>query len=190
MQRLLQTSSLLLITLLSFSVWGKSLQAERQSIIERDPRNRAVEFSLSISDKQLNFCVTNITGEGRPMDVFRVFLHTAAQLKNRSFQHVNLCFRQQTRFVLSGSHFTTLGEELETQNPTYTLRTFPEKLKRADGQAAFDVHQGGLIYLMRAQMSDFNRMNKAWYLAELVKEREAKKNALRPKSFAPDNEVF
>ncbi|MBB1488631.1 hypothetical protein [Oceanospirillum sediminis] len=180
----------LLFALLSASASAQILHKEKKAVLEQDSRNTAVAFSLTTTKKQLNFCVHNLTEQGSAMDVFRVFLHTAAQLKDRSFDQVNLCFKKEPRFVLSGQHFSTLGEELGIQNPAYTLRTFPEKLKKPDGQQAFNIHQGGMLYLMRAQMNDFNHMNEEWYLEDLVKEREAKKDALRPRSFAPDAEVF
>ena len=180
----------LLLTLLSTSASAQILHKEKKAVLEQDSRNTAVAFSLTTTKKQLNFCVQNLNDQGSTMDVFRVFLHTAAQLKDRGFDQVNLCFRKHTRFILSGEHFVALGEELGVQNPAYTIRTFPEKLKKSDGQQAFEMHQGGVLYLMREQMADFSRMNEVWYLSDLIREREARKDALRPKSFAPDDEVF
>ena len=39
-------------------------------------------------------------------------------------------------------------------------------------------------------MKDFHDMNGVWYMNELVAEQKAKTDALRPKEFAPDDEVF
>ena len=72
----------------------------------------------------------------------------------------------------------------------YTVRTFPEKLSLPDGQAAYETHNGGLFYLMRVQMEDFNDMNNVWYMNELAAEQKAKTDAQRPTEFALDEEVF
>lgn len=124
------------------------------------------------------------------MDVFRIFLQTAEHFKGRSFEKVALCFRNENRFMLSGDDFRVMGEEFGVQNPAYTIRTFPEKLTTTQGAAAFATHKGGVLYLMRVQMADFNQMHAQWYLNDLLAERAAAKDAKRPKVFAPDEEVF
>jgi len=43
------------------------------------------------------------------------------------------------KFVLEGDYFQTLGKEYGTQNPVYTMRTFPEKLNSPEPSVAGQV---------------------------------------------------
>lgn len=181
---------LALLVIISLSVCGNEFKTEKEAILERDSRNQSVNFSLQTSGKNLDFCVIDISSEASVMDVFRVFLHTADQFKRRQFEKVILCFRGEMRFVLDGDHFSLIGQEFEMQNPMYTVRTFPEKLSLPNGQNAYESHSGGILHLTRVQLEDFHNMNGAWYMNDLVTEQKAKTDALRPKEFASDDEVF
>ena len=68
------------------------------------------------------------------------------------------------KFVLEGDYFQTLGKEYGTQNPVYTMRTFPEKLYSPDGQRAFGRWSGGLLGIVGKQMEDFTEFHKQWYV--------------------------
>ncbi len=179
-----------LLALATFSACGGELTAEKQAILDRDPRNGNVSFSLWASDHQLSYCVDGLSGEASVMDAFRVLLHAADLLKDRTFEAVNLCFRTDVRFVLAGDDFKLIGQEFETQNPMYTLRTFPEKLFLPSGERAYESHEGGVLYLMRVQMADFQDMSGKWFMNDLLAEQKAEMDARRPKEFAPDEEVF
>lgn len=180
--------------LLAFSgVQGASaagLDAIADKVIESDPRNEGINIAMSESGNELHFCVNNIQSTHSPMDVFRTFLQSAVELKDESYTAVNLCFRGEDKFVLEGSDFRVLGEEYGTQNPAYTIRTFPEKLTDIAGQAAYPEHKGGVLYLLRVQMEDFRDMHGKWYMNELLAEIKAQQDAQRPKDFASDDEVF
>nr|WP_290696371.1 hypothetical protein [Halomonas sp. UBA3074] len=174
----------------SFMAFGGQLNDEERAVVASDPRNTSVDFDLFKADKNLRYCVNNLSNEASAMDVFRVFLNTAALLKDMEFEKVELCFREETKFLLSGDEFKVIGNEFGEQNPMYTIRTFPEKLSLVDGQDAYETHNGGVLYLMQVQMADFQNMNEKWFMNELVAEMEAEKDANRPKEFAPDEEVF
>ena len=119
-----------------------------------------------------------------------MFSELAELLKENDYKEVHLCFRSDSQFVLDGSYFKLLGEEYKTQNPMYTVRTFPEKITSPDGTKPYKKHEGGLLYLMRVQMEDYHDMHKKWYLDAIIKEVEKEKNAKRPKVFASDEDVF
>lgn len=190
MSRQIQYVAWWLLLIFPLSACGNELSAEKKLILEKDARNEAVDFTLRTKGNDLQYCVNSISGEASAMDVFRVFLHTADQFKGRQFENVHLCFRKEARFVLDGNDFAVIGAEYETQNPLYTIRTFPEKLHLPDGTTPYEEHRGGVLYLMRVQMADFQDMNEKWYLTDLMSEINAKKDALRPKEFASDDEVF
>lgn len=184
----------LLTLLLTFAgVQGASatdLDAIVDEVIKDDPRNTGINISVSERGSELHFCVNNIQNTNSSMDVFRTFLQSAVALKDESYTSVNLCFRGEDKFVLAGGDFRVLGEEYGTQNPGYTIRTFPEKLTDMTGQAAYPEHKGGVLYLMRVQMKDFRDMHGKWYMNELLAEIKAEQDAQRPENFAPDEEVF
>lgn len=166
------------------------LNAIADGVIKSDPRNTGIDISMSKSGSELHFCVNNIQNTHSPMDVFRTLLQSAVALKDETYTAVNLCFRGEDKFVLTGGDFHVLGEEYGTQNPAYTIRTFPEKLKDMTGQAAYPEHKGGVLYLLRVQMEDFRDMHGKWYMNELLAEIKAEQDAQRPENFAPDEEVF
>lgn len=174
----------------SFAACSEQLKNEKKSVISNDARNENVDFDLVQSGKNLRYCVNDLSGEGSAMDVFRILLQTADLLKERDFEEVELCFRRETRFLLGGDDFKVMGNEFGEQNPMYTIRTFPEKLSLVDGERAYEEHRGGVLYLMRVQMADFQDMNKKWFMNDLVSEMKAEKDTKRPKEFAPDEEVF
>ena len=177
----------------SFFVYGSSfsdLDRVMENIMENDPRNTGVDIQLSKADGNLMFCVNDLGELSSQMDVFRIFLQTAAALENHPFQNVGLCDQERIKFILSGEDFLAIGKEFGSQNVMYTLRTFPEKLSLPDGSRAFVAHRGGVIYVMNKQMSDFDKMNRDWYLNEILTKRQADKAAKRPKTFAKDDDVF
>jgi hypothetical protein len=99
-------------------------------------------------------------------DVFRVFLQFARAEERRSFQTVELAFRGQSRFALSGQYFSKLGEEYGVQNPVYTMRTFTENLSKPDGSRAYPSWTGGLIGVAAKQMDQFNDFQRQWWVRD------------------------
>lgn len=97
------------------------------------------------------------------------FFRFADRLKNRSFNKVILSYRGTPKFVLGGDDFHTIGQEFEFQNPIFTLRTLPEKLKTPYGLQAFDSWSGGMLGVLNAQMEDVNEMGRQWYLNDLLR---------------------
>jgi hypothetical protein len=97
------------------------------------------------------------------------FFRFSDRLKDRTFTKVILSYRGTPRFVLGGDDFHTIGQEFEFQNPIFTLRTLPEKLKTPDGMQAFDSWSGGMLGVLNAQMEDVNEMGRRWYLNDLLR---------------------
>ncbi len=109
------------------------------------------------SAQRIVFNIEAMDGEKSPQDVFRLLLQFAAVVHEMNIESRDTLLSSlgESRFIIPASHFSLIGEEYGTQNPMYTLRTFPANLKTLDGDPAYENHQGGLLYLMRVQMDDF-----------------------------------
>lgn len=147
------------------------LQRPLDQLVSADSRNAGIEVDVHykgyVPGGVLVYDLRSPGPRTSAADVFRVFLQFADAMKDDSFDSVELAFRGETKFVLSGSHFRMLGREYRTENPVYTVRTFPEKLLTPDGKRAFEEWSGGWIGVLGAQMDDFNAFTDQWYAREL-----------------------
>lgn len=139
--------------------------------IDSDSRNFGIEVDLHYKNyvipNVLVFNLKNVSNDKAVADVFRVLLQATSELKEKDFETVELAFKGTTKFKLKGSYFKELGDEYETQNPVYTMRTFPENLMDLKGQPAYSEWTGGLLGVLNKQMEDFNDFNRKWYLEDL-----------------------
>lgn len=150
-----------------------NLQMPFSRVVAADPRNAGIEvkahygnyYDLSV----LVFDVRRIEGEKAPLDVFRIFLQYAAEVKDRHFDHVVLASRGMEKFQLKGDYFNQLGREYGEQNPMYTARSFAENLFTPDGKRAYETWTGGLLGVLGKQMEDFGDFHKRWYIEDLGK---------------------
>jgi len=167
-------TGLICVALIGGTVGGLNqlrLQSPMRSILAEDLRNAGIDVSVHyggyVDMSTLVYDLRNI-GNGTSMaDVMRVFLSYAAKVKDQDFDRVELAHKGQVKFVLSGADFKTLGREYGEQNPMYTLRTFPEKVRRADGSRAFEQWEGGLLGVLNKQMEDLQQLHHQWYLGDL-----------------------
>lgn len=148
-----------------------SLQKPLSDVIDSDPRNEGIKFSVHyayyVSPSTLVINVKSVSGDKSAADVFRVLLQYAEKLSAKEFDRIELSSRGKAKFVLEGDYFKILGKEYETQNPVYTMRTFPENLYRPDGQRAFGSWTGGLLGVVGKQMEDFTEFHKQWYIEDM-----------------------
>ena len=141
-----------------------------QQVIADDARNKGVEAKAYYGNMGLSilvFDLTNISSGNSRADVFRVFLQFAKALKDKRFESVQLAWRGKVKFIVSGEYFQKLGQEFDSQNPMYTIRTFPENLRTPGGERAFSEWTGGIFGVLNAQMDDFNHFHDQWYLNDL-----------------------
>jgi hypothetical protein len=140
-------------------------------IIENSPLNDGIEFSVNygyyLDSSTLVFNVRQIAADKTPADVFRVLLQFAEKLSDKNFDHIKLYSKGKLKFTLKGSYFKKLGVEYSTQNPVYTIRTFPQNVYKPDGQKAFGSWTGGFIGVVSKQMQDFNEFNNDWYIEDM-----------------------
>jgi hypothetical protein len=140
-------------------------------VIKQDHRNDGVEVYVYKEGADiLVYDLKSIGAQNSMADVFRVFLQFADKTKDYRFQTVKLAFRKNTKFVITGDYFNQLGQEYSSQNPVFTIRTFPENVFYPSGQRAYGSWTGGLLGVAQKQMEDFNDFHKKWYLDDIVRE--------------------
>ena len=79
-------------------------------------------------------------------------------------------YKGRTKFILDGDDFREIGRENSWQNPVYTIRTLPEKLRTPDGRRAYSSVSGGLLGVLSVQMNNVNEIARDWYLNEMVRD--------------------
>ena len=148
------------------------VQRHLGSVLAADTRNKGIRaiahYGYFVDGGTVVFDLRDISSENSMMDVFRVFMQFSQTLKDRRFTRVELSFRGRTKFVIDGGYFQQLGQEFESQNPIYTVRTLPENLVRPDGSPAFGRWTGGLLGVLPKQMEDFTTFHRQWYLDDLA----------------------
>lgn len=162
------------LLLLIVAVYGWNylmLQLPMSEVIREDGRNSGVSVSAHynyyLDPSTLVYDLHKVSGTNSKADVFRVLLQYAVKMKARRYDRVYLAYSGETKFVLDGGYFQQLGEEYGTQNPVYTIRTFPSHLKRPDGSEAYGTWTGGLIGVLGKEMEDFNDFHDKWYFHEM-----------------------
>lgn len=148
-----------------------NLQAPLNSAIQSDARNNGIKASASYSGwlpgSAIVFDLTEVSGTNSPADVFRVFLQFAEKQKTKTYSQVILAHKGTKKFMIEGSYFKTLGQELDGQNPVYTIRTFPEHVFDLSGKQAFANWTGGVLGVVSKQMEDFTEFNRRWFIGDL-----------------------
>lgn len=101
-------------------------------------------------------------GGTRRVDAIHAFVAAAEQLQGTEFRHVVLARGGQPRFRLEGEYVRQLGRERAFQNSVYTVRTFPEHVRRLDGSAPWPPVHGGLLGVLGVQMENVNSFLDEW----------------------------
>lgn len=145
------------------------LQSPMNKVIEMDNRNSGIEvavrYDLYVNIKVIKYDLVDFASKS-PADLFRAFLQFAESMQKETFDYVILCSQGNSKFKINGSYFKQLGSEYSTQNPVYTMRTFPEKLMKLDGSRAYGQWEGGVLGVLTKQMEDFNDFVKEWTRSE------------------------
>jgi hypothetical protein len=147
------------------------LQIPINNRIKSDTRNEGisikVHYKYYINPKTLVFNIKEISGSNSAADVFRTFLISSAELKDKKFDKVELAYKGNIKFYITGEYFNTIGSEYGDQNVVYTIRTFPENVYLPSGNLAYSTWSGGLLGVLSKQMDDFNDLCKNWFLNDL-----------------------
>jgi hypothetical protein len=141
--------------------------------LSSDPRNEGIKYNIHLqyylNIRKLVIDIKAVPGDKSMTDVFRSFLQIAESLKDKQFSRVILSCAGTAKFSIEGDYFKTLGAEYSTQNPVYTIRTFPQNVDRLNGDPAFisgDI--GGLLGGLTDELSNFNKFNAEWFKDDLI----------------------
>ena len=151
-------------------VANRELQSHMAKVLSGDSRNSGISVQPHLAaygePRTLVYDLTGVSSSNSMSDVFRVLLQYAHEIGHERFDTVELAFRGKKKFRISGEFFHTLGAEYGSQNPIYTVRTFPENLKDMDGSRAYSEWTGGLLGVANRQMEDFSDFHHKWYIDE------------------------
>jgi hypothetical protein len=149
-----------------------TLQKPLQRMLVADPRNHVVRAKAHydgwIDTHSVVFDLTDVAGDSSQMDVFRVLLQYAREQKDHQYQRIILAAYGQKKFVVPGKYFQQLGRDYDTQNPIYTVRTFSHHVSAMDGEEPFPEPDGGMLWVLKEEMEQFNNLNRRWYLDDFV----------------------
>lgn len=162
---------LFVVAAVPLAVWvynQTALQKPLENVLTSDPRNKVVfakaHFDGWVNTGTIVFNLTDVAGNSSQADVFRVLLQYARALKDQKYDRVILAAYGEKKFVIPGEYFQQLGLEYETQNPMYTISTFPHHVARMNGEHPFPEYEGGVFAVLGKEMEEFNEMNREWYL--------------------------
>ena len=135
--------------------------------IKADPRNEGIalgaHYSSYVVPTALVLNLTGIEGSHSQLDVFRTVLQASQALKDQNFKEVFLAFKGAKKFKIPGAYFKELGETYDSQNPLYTVRTFPEKVLNLDGSSPYGKLEGGVFGVFAGGMEQFKDFSQKWY---------------------------
>lgn len=147
-----------------------TVQRELDGVLAADSKNKNVFAEahynglFNLDRQSIVFDLTDVSGETGPVDIFRVFLQFAQSQKDHPYKHVFLAAYGEKKFVIEGSYFHQLGMEYGSQNPLYTMRTFPHHVSTMNGEHPFPEYQGGLFGVLGKEIDEFKQMNAQWYM--------------------------
>ncbi|HEX8459393.1 MAG TPA: hypothetical protein VF656_19025 [Pyrinomonadaceae bacterium] len=166
---------LLLLVLIPLAIYGwnyVTLQRKMNDVLKQDPRNKGVDVSTHyktyVNPNVLVYDLRGIEGTNSKLDVMRVLLQFAEKVKDEKFDKLELAFRGETKFLLDGDYFQSLGREYNFQNPIYTMNHLSENVKRPDGTDAFSTWTGGWLGVTTRQTQDFNDFHDQWYWRSVI----------------------
>jgi hypothetical protein len=161
-RRLVFVGSPLIVALIGFMTNFFLLQHPLNEVLRQNPAYAGMRVSAHYSYWVVpGVVVYDLKGVGvnqTRLDVHTVLVEYARQLRSREFRQVELSYRGQTRFSMSGEAFRKLGEEGERKNLAYVLFEFPRRLGLGgDGDTATD----------RDALLEFHNR---WYANDVLKE--------------------
>lgn len=144
-----------------------ALQGPMNDVLRTDYRNSGIKVSVYYGDATdtsvLVYDLVEVAATSSKADVFRVLLQYAEKMRSKDFSEVRLAHNGKVKFTLRGTYFQELGRDYATENPLFTIRTFPEHLRTASGIDAYGHWEGGILGVANKQMEDFADFHQKWY---------------------------
>ena len=158
--------SILILSISILSINYFSISKPLQDHLKLDSRNKGISidahYKYYIVPQTLTLNLNSVDKTKAPVDIVRALFVTAEQLQHKTFNTIELAYNGKTKFILKGDYFKKLDNEYETQNPMYSLRTFPENLFLPNGEKAYDQWTGGILGVLGKQMEDVKDFVEKW----------------------------
>ncbi|WP_369662828.1 hypothetical protein [Variovorax sp. V15] len=161
---------------------GWNYVAAHRPVSERlaqDARNQKVSLwayhRYGVMPSVLVIDLRRVDADAATVDVLRALFQSAQSHKARRFDKVLLAHRGTAKFSLDGAYYAQLGQEFSEQNPVYTIRTFPQNVRKLDGTPAYETWTGGMLGVLSRQMEDVNQFARDWFIADLAKQEGAQR---------------
>lgn len=140
--------------------------------LEKDERNEKVSVwayhQYGVIPSVLVIDLRRVDPNAATLDVMRALFQSAESHKAKTFKKVVLAYRGSPKFYLDGAYYEKLGKEFREQNPVYTIRTFPENVRKLDGTPAYGTWTGGMLGVLSKQMEDVNQFARDWFIGDLA----------------------
>jgi hypothetical protein len=138
-----------------------------QRVLATDSRNAGFKehahFENWTNPNIVVFNLESAPGSASRLDVLRTLLQYAQAMKDQRFRKVVLAYRGNNKFQMDGAYFQELGAEFDTQNPMYTIRTFPIHMTTMDGSSPYSEYEGGILGVLKKEMEQFADFSDRWY---------------------------
>lgn len=137
------------------------------AVIQADPRNAGVVARAVTEGDRLVVDVLDLAQGKSRLDVFRVLLMLASELKDADHESVVLACRGEPRFTIRGEVFRALGRDYDTKHPIVLVREFSGLLRNVDGTRAYPQWEGGILTLALQEIREFRDAHQRWYCETL-----------------------
>lgn len=121
-----------------------------------------------ISPSSIVFDVRGVKDTASMVGMDRALFKAAEALKDRDYDQVILAHRGTAKFILDGARFKTIGQERQSQNPIYVIRTIQQDIKNMDESPAFGTLSGGWLGVLGAEMEQHNEFHQKWWVEDEI----------------------
>jgi hypothetical protein len=141
-------------------------QNPANNVLERDDRNRGMavraHWRWYVDPTVLVYDLREAPEDSTGIDVLRAFLQFAYKQKERHFTRVDLAWRAESRFSITGADFAELGRQYANRSPVETMAVMPGLLLRPDGTKAFPDRALPFVQQHQQRLLDFVSFVNAW----------------------------
>ncbi len=143
-----------------------------------DPRNLDLANKLSSCDSyelvkgdirvgyttggNIVFDVRSLKDDSRLIDPLHLLMQFGYTIKDTSIDHLSIAAGGEEVYRLEKSDLDELARQYELEARIWAFDHWPERLRKPDGERAFESWSGGVLGVMQGQMEDLKEALKTW----------------------------